>query len=187
MALPMIGLKLTDVQTVIQNVDEYAPNQLNSLKKCLGISPYPFIANIYGFDQTYDVNGQLDRLSDFRNYDHEAAAPNYTIGLNISLSSPVPAAGEVGTGTFTVSNSPNSVVGLAFTNVDWITLQNFTNLTNGSQVTITVAAQPLIDSPPRSGKITVSSATTGVTNSPVQYDILQNAGRDYNSGGGGTP
>ena len=147
--------------------------------------------NSDGFDGTYAVAGS-DRLSEFRGYDHDAVAVTYSIGLSgipaSSSASPRPAVGETFTLTFNVSPDPNSVVGgCSFVDfgdgTSWASFPSGgnTNLTDGDTFQVTIAANA-IDGAPRAIKIRISSGSTGVTNSPRDYEYYQAAGRDYGGG-----
>jgi len=173
---------LQDVQDCLINDDDIiAPGNVNTLAKCLGSGVYPDLTNEYGWDPLYE--GSRDRLSNFRNYDHNASAANYQISLIVGLADPVSYNGVTGNITFRVSNLPNSVTGTIASNTSWIKFLDSpatnTNMVSGDITTITIDPQPLSTSPERSGTITVSSASTGVTNSPRVYTINQEAGPDH--------
>lgn len=147
-------------------------------------------SNSDGFDGAHAVSGS-DRLSEFRGYDHDAAATTYSIGLSgipaSSTSSRRPATGETFTITFNVSPDPNTVSGscsfVAFGDgTSWASFPNGgnTGVSDGDTFQATIAANA-IDGPPRAIKIRISSGSTGVTNSPRDYEYYQAAGRDYDS------
>jgi len=145
-------------------------------------------SNPDGFDATHSVPGS-DRLSEFRGYDHDAVAVTYSIGLSgipaSSSSSPRAAIGETFTITFNVSPDPNSVVGsCSFVDfgggTSWASFPNGgnTGVSDGGTFQVTIAANA-IDGAPRAIKIRISSGSTGVTNSPRDYEYYQAAGRNY--------
>lgn len=173
---------LQDVQDCLVNNDDIiARGNVNTLAKCLGAAPYPDLTNEYGWDPLYE--GNRDRLSNFRNYDHNASPTNYQISLIVGLADPVSYEGATGNVTFRVSNLPNSVTGTVVSNASWIKFLDSpatnTNMVSGDITTITIDPQPLLTSPERAGTITVSSASTGVTNSPRVYTITQEPGPDF--------
>jgi len=145
-------------------------------------------ANSDGFDVTYNVAG-TDNMSEFQNYNHDAVAVTYSIGLSgipaSSSSSPRAAIGETFTITFNVSPDPNSVVGsCSFVNfgdgTSWASFPNGgnTGVSDGDTFQVTIAGNA-IDGAPRAIKIRISSGSAGVTNSPRDYEYYQAAGRDY--------
>ena len=145
-------------------------------------------SNSDGFNPTYAVAGS-DRLSEFKGYDHDAVAVTYSIGLSgipaSSSSSPRTAIGETFTITFNVSPDPNSVVGsCSFVDfgdgTSWASFPNGgnTGVSDGDTFQVTIATNA-IDGAPRAIKIRISSGSTGVTNSPRDYEYYQAAGRDY--------
>lgn len=187
MAVGTGSISLQDVVDEIESIDGVDVLPLNSLLTVFN-SNYN---NSDGFDSNFAVAGS-DRLSEFQNYDHDAVAVTYTIGLSgipaTSEAVPAAATGETFTVTFNVGPDPNSVVGgVTFVAVDsgtsWASFPNGgnTNLTDGDTFDITIAANSLTGAP-RAIDIRVASSSNGVTNSPRLYRYYQKEGRNYGGG-----
>lgn len=88
---------LSDVKT---EVDDGDANDISSLSEAFSLS------NSDGFDDTYDdVSGaNTQSLKEFRNYDHNAQPPNYSIAVSGTTTIPI----QGGTFSYTMSISPSN-------------------------------------------------------------------------------